>query len=271
MSRYVQFVTPENIEVSYELAGIGSRFIATLIDHFIQLAIIMALALGSLIFMRGAASIHAVFAGEMALWVEALLILAVFCILFGYFIFFELLWAGRTPGKRLAGLRVVRDGGWPIDPYAAIVRNIVRMVDILPPFYGAGLLSIFFSGEYKRLGDYAAGTLVIKERAPGQFGTRRPGPASPPVAYFMALLKSTDALTAEEFQAVRRFAARRYELAPPIQARIAMRLALPLMQKLNLNVQITHPLQYADLLEAIERRHVEERSLLTDTAFFTPV
>lgn len=260
MSRYVQFVTPENIEVSYEIAGIGSRFLAALIDHAIQLGIILGLGLAGVSISTAFASVP-ILQWSAPLWVFAVIGLVIFAVFFGYFSAFELLWAGKTPGKKAVGLRVVRDGGYPIDPYASIVRNLVRIADFIPPIYGAGLVSIFFSAEYKRLGDWAAGTIVIKERPPAHLGGHQ-GPPSPMVMHFLPMIKNVDLITREEFDSIRRFVERRNELEIPVQAHIAMRLAIPLMRKLGLEIDIPIQWHYADLLEAIERRYVEERGVL---------
>lgn len=261
MSRYVKFITPENIEVSYELAGIGSRFLAALIDHAIQIGALIVISLGSGFLLLGGGLFKETVLASLPLWFEAALIVVAFLALFGYHTFFEMRWAGQTPGKRVARLRVVRDGGHPIDLYSSLVRNLVRIVDFLPPPYGAGLISIFFSPEYKRLGDWAAGTLVIKERDPAIL-TGAVGPPSPIVARFLSQLPSVDGLTGEEFRAIRRFTERRHELEIPIQAHIAMRLAMPLMERLQIDIPIEIQWHYADLLEAIERKYVEERGVL---------
>lgn len=263
MSRYVDFVTPENIEIRYELAGIGSRFVAALLDHSIQAGVLIAL------FLLGwgiasALSAGPIFGGgAVTYWFGAIYGIASFLILFGYFSLFELLWAGRTPGKRAAGLRVVRDGGYPIDVYTSIVRNLVRIADLLlPPIYGGGLVSMFISRENKRLGDWAAGTLVVKERPPERLGVGDPGPPTPNVAHYLRLLPSTDGLTTEEFLTIRQFVARRKRLEPLVQAHLAKSLAIPLIQRLGLSLPVSHDLHYADILEAIERRYIEEHGVL---------
>ncbi len=266
MSRYVEFITPENIEVSYELAGIGSRFIAAVIDLAIQVATLSAVGIVSFYAIAGASVFRQTFLASLPLWAIAVVILIVFVVMFGYHTFCELRWAGQTPGKKVAKLRVVRDGGYPIDPYSSLVRNLVRIIDFLPPPYGIGLLSIFFSQEYKRLGDWAAGTLVIKERDPGRLAGSS-GVASPIVAHFVSQLPSVDALTGEEFQAIRRFTHRRHELDIPIQAHIAMRLAIPLMRKLHIDIPIEIQWHHADLLEAIERKYVNERGVLDNRSW----
>ena len=269
MSRKVQFVTPENIEVTYELAGIGSRFVAAFIDQILQLAIILVVVLlGSL--LTSALSVTSLFGGNTPRWVEAFIILLTFAIFFGYHTAFELMGAGRTPGKKAAGLRVVRDGGYPIDPFASIIRNLVRIVDMLPPIYGIGLVSVFCSSDYKRLGDYAAGTIVIKERPPSVIDAPVAAFTSPMAEQFMPYLPSLDALTPAEYQVIHRFAARRQDLDITTQTHLAMQIALPLMARLGINIAIPVQWHYADLLEAIDRKYIQERGILTQNDFLTP-
>lgn len=263
MARHVHFVTPENIEVSYELAGIGSRFLAALIDHLIQLVLligvraVMSLTSGIGFFTGD------VVGGTASKWATAIFILAAFVILFGYHTACELLMAGRTPGKALFGLRVVRDNGYPIDPYASIVRNLVRLLDLLlPPPYGAGLVCLFFSREYKRLGDYAAGTLVIKERPLVALTLDTQRPTSPLALQFMPYITHIEALTGEEFQLVRSFLDRRATLDLSMQGYLAMRIAQPLLPRIGILFAIPVQQHYVDLLEAIERKYVEERGAL---------
>lgn len=259
MSRYVQFITPDNIEVSYELAGAGTRFLAALIDHAIQAVALAVLWTAGLL----VAGLLGVAVNALSAWAVAALLVASFVVTFGYFAAFEMLWGGHSPGKRYVGLRVVRDGGYPIDPFAAVVRNVVRIIDLLPPLYGAGVASIFLSAEYKRLGDWAAGTLVIKERTGGAYGARGTGPASPMVAHFMPLVRNVDALRPEQYATIRRFTERRHELEIPVQAHIALRLARPLLADLGLeDVPVSAQWHYADLLEAVARVYSRERGLL---------
>ncbi len=260
MSRYVQFMTPENIEISYELAGIGSRFIAAAVDLCIQLALIMLVSMaGTMLF---GVPVSMIFHGEAPLWVFAVLALVNFFIFFGYHSCFEILWAGQTPGKKIAHLRVVRDGGWPIDPYSSIVRNLVRIIDMMPPPYGIAIISVFFNAEYKRLGDLAAGTIVIKERSIDLPTARKFASTSPLTKWFMQQIGSMDDLTPEEYQVIRLFNERRHELSIPVQTHIAMRLAIPILERFKLDIPIQIQWHYADLLDAMERRYVEERSLL---------
>ncbi len=160
LDQHVDIETPEQVVFSYTVAGIGSRAVAALIDYMLCALLVAAISLGAVSFF-GALRI----AGS-APWVLAILILLVFGVFWGYYVLFEGLWDGQTPGKRRVGLRVVRDGGYSITFGASAVRNIVRVIDLQPgALYGVGMLSAVFSASGKRLGDYAAGTLVVRERA----------------------------------------------------------------------------------------------------------
>lgn len=158
-------VSPESVSIEYELAGVGSRFIACFWDTLIQfvLMVMSGILLGfvsqwNLDFMRPGDinPLHSV-AG-------ALLILYFSLVFTGYYIFFETVWNGQTPGKRLAGLRVRRDGGYGIGFTEAVVRNLLRVIDFLPSSYAVGCVVMMMNARGKRIGDYVAGTVVVKER-----------------------------------------------------------------------------------------------------------
>src|SRR5918911_227838 len=128
-------VTPERVKLQYDIAGIGSRGAAAIIDTFLQ---------------------------SIALYV-----LLVFVVTSGYYVFFEIVWNGQTPGKRLVGVRVIRENGYPIRPIDAVIRNLVRIVDWLPGMYGIGVLTMLLNQRSKRLGDFASGTIVVREAPSG--------------------------------------------------------------------------------------------------------
>ena len=136
MSREILVVTPENIEIEYELAGIGSRFLANLLDSFLQTAIYLGLwivvGLIALIVGLTAGAFSRALAAFFSEIQIAFALVAGFVVLWGYFIWFETVWNGQTPGKRQLGLRVIRDGGYPINVFAAIVRNLIRVMDGMP-------------------------------------------------------------------------------------------------------------------------------------------
>ena len=147
--------TPERVAFQYEIAGIGSRFLAQIIDSLIIFVILVAITIL-------ASALGGVFSsGELALLIEVIL---GFVLLAGYFMISEAVWNGQTLGKRSARLRVVGDHGEPLTIAQAAIRNLVRIVDFLPVLYGIGMLTLFISGRGKRLGDFAAGTLVVRDR-----------------------------------------------------------------------------------------------------------
>lgn len=267
MSRTVTVVTPENIQVTYQLAGVASRFLALLADLLLQFLLVLLVQM----VIRLATGAHALTGFSAASIVSATGVILVYLVLLAYPIFFEMVWGGRTPGKRLFGLRVIREGGYPINLSASALRNILRFVDIgIVPLPGMriallglpGMASLFFSPMYKRIGDYAAGTLVIVEAGQSPFSMKRQPEATPGVEAFLPLVKNLDRLTTEEYRLVRRFTARRRELEIGVQAAIAERLARPLLQKLDIQASIAYQVQYADLLEALERRYAEEYGIL---------
>ena len=283
MSREILVVTPENIEIEYELAGIGSRFLANLLDTLFQLAIYLGLwtvvgiiaivvGLSASAFSTGVAA----FFGEIEV---AFALIAAFAILWGYFIWFETRWNGQTPGKRQLGLRVIRDGGYPINIFAAIIRNLVRIMDGMPlaalalilfgvfgkePGLAAmgGLcillpvLCLLLSGRYQRIGDFVAGTMVVKQRAPRvpTLEALAPPPRVLPehlAAYALADIgRQVYEMTVPEYRAVRHYIDRRWQLPPQMQQVAAMRLAVPLMQRLGIvpPTGVTS-VNYADFLE----------------------
>jgi uncharacterized RDD family membrane protein YckC len=152
--------TPELVSIEMPLAGIGSRFIALLVDYLIWGAGVLLLLL-ILIFVLPA--VHA-FNTLSEQWTEAIIIFSVFLVNWGYFTLFEAFWNGRTPGKRVARIRVIQRSGRPIGLLESMARNLVRYVDQFPFFYGVGVIAMFATKQHQRLGDLAAGTLVVRDR-----------------------------------------------------------------------------------------------------------
>lgn len=157
MRRILEILTPENVNVEYELAGLGSRFAALLIDHLIQAALIIAAVIAM---VSGGMN----FNGDGGGFIAALGIIAVFIIIFGYFIFFEMITNGQTPGKKALKLRVIRYNGEPLGFLDSLLRNVLRIADFLPALNLMGAVFIIFTNEYRRIGDYAANTVVVKVR-----------------------------------------------------------------------------------------------------------
>jgi len=151
--------TPEQVAFSYVIAGIGSRAAAAMVDGLLCVAALLVLTL-----LAGLASAHWGVSSPSASWIIAAYMLALFVTLWGYYVLFEGLNDGQTPGKRLFRLRVVRDGGRSVSFGASAARNLVRVIDILPaPLYLVGVVTALLNPARKRLGDMAAGTMVIRE------------------------------------------------------------------------------------------------------------
>jgi uncharacterized RDD family membrane protein YckC len=167
---------PEHVEIGFTLAGFGSRFIAYLVDlicMIVFVVILFAAILALLIVLQG--GMYTEFVRGPSPRVEGLVIavvislfgLALFVVSWFYFVLFEMLWEGKSPGKRLVGIRVIRDEGGRISFSTSLLRNLLRVADWLPAFYLVGIITMFANKKWKRLGDLTAGTVVVKEEKAG--------------------------------------------------------------------------------------------------------
>ena len=221
MDRTIDVRTPESIAFSYELAGLGSRFLALAVDQAIQLATLLAIFAG--IILAGTRvtgrQTQAVMSEKAAESVAiAIIVVIVFAVLFGYFIVFEAVWNGQTPGKKLLGIRVVRDGGYPIDFGASLIRNLIRVGEQLIGYYILAAISAVISPENKRLGDLAAGTIVVRDArltAPRSVIQHEDEPNYAPTTY----------LTGDERTLIKRFMERREALSLDRRKELAAQLA----------------------------------------------
>ena len=215
-------VTPEAVVLEVQTAGLGSRAFARAIDGLIQVALLIVL----LIITGLVAGASNGTLGTAGLVVDLILITL---IVFGYPIIWESLWRGRTPGKAALGLRVVTRQGAPIRFRHAIVRGLIGLGEVtaLPVI---GVVAMLISTNDQRLGDVAAGTLVVRERAAARMSV--PVIFPPPVGWesFMSTL-DVSAMTAVEYETVRSFLIRAPEMAPLPRSNLAARLAGPLVAR----------------------------------------
>ena len=158
--------TPEQVRFQYVLAGLGSRATAFLLDTAIRALFVLCILIGVLLLSSWIPKLVPAdfFAGLSMAWIMAFGVIAYGFVDLGYFLIFEALWSGQTPGKRHQKLRVIRTNGQPVGWLESSIRNILRAVDIFLGFYPVGLLVMFLSKNNQRCGDYAAGTVVIVER-----------------------------------------------------------------------------------------------------------
>jgi uncharacterized RDD family membrane protein YckC len=166
--------TPELVSIEMPLAGIGSRFIALLVDYLILIVGLLVLWLLAVVFGPALNAFNKI----SAQWVEAIVIFVLFLFGWGYFTLFEAFWNGRTPGKKVAKIRVIHQSGRSIGLLESMARNLVRFVDQQPVFVSAvGVITMFVTKQHQRLGDLVAGTLVVRDREPetplwGESGSR---------------------------------------------------------------------------------------------------
>src|SRR6267143_388172 len=206
--------TSDHVVLRYDLAGGGNRGFAALVD-FVLATLIFAGAL--FIFTQVAAA----FGLPAVSPYFGIAVLLTFAVAWSYFILLEWLGNGQTIGKRIFGLRVIADDGAPAGFTAVLVRNLVRVVDFLPGFYGIGLLAIVVSSRSQRLGDLAAGTFVVRAPRPQLdfFSLRTVTPLG------AGAQVETRVLPGEAQRLVREFVARETKLAPDHRARVAKQLA----------------------------------------------
>jgi uncharacterized RDD family membrane protein YckC len=199
--------TPEGVQLALPLAGIGSRFMAGALDYLIggiayTIAILATLALG----------------GGLAATIVS--VTAVLAINVGYFVLFEVFGGGRTLGKRATGLRVVTDGGGQVGLRASLIRNIIRLVELSLAYLPA-LVSVLATKNNQRLGDLAAGTLVVRDT---KLAPVAPD-AAPPVSPERFASWDVTGIGDEEAGAVRSFLERRDQLRPGARRALAEQLA----------------------------------------------
>ena len=220
-------LTPERVSLEYDIAGIGSRGAAAIVDTLIQataLTVLSVALLSAAAIMSSPLGLGAPLGRGGTALVVGLFALVILVVTSGYFVFWEILWSGQTPGKRLVGVRVIRENGYPLRPVDAVVRNLLRIVDWLPLFYGVGVMVMLLNGRARRLGDFASGTIAVRERAPLMPTAVVREPAGRALAPVDATL-------------VRDFLARRVGMHPRARADLARRMATVLAQRNGMTVE----------------------------------
>ena len=240
-------LTPEKAVVSFKVAGIGGRAVAHFLDVMLLFGLIVAVTM--------ALSVGGIILGSEA--GTGILLFVVGAMMFLYFILFEWLWNGFTPGKKALGIRVVSYDGTPITLRGATYRNLMRPADFLPVFYFAGFIACFMNEKSQRFGDLVSGTLVIYEPKPNPMYQVTPHHAG--IHPFEESVGQLATMTMEEYFAIKRLCDRFPELPPTVQVRSVDEIWKPFAEKEKIEpVAGVHPVYQ---MEAVVMKYGRKRKL----------
>jgi len=227
MDVYDLIETPENVELEQRLAGIGSRFLAGFLDLVLLILLFLAV-LAAIWLMHLTLPLEA-----FGAWATAFFLITTFVISWGYFVAFEYWGNGQTPGKRAGRIRVVKEGGRPIQFADVAIRNLLRIADGFPFVLICliGGVVMFLTKKCQRLGDLAAGTVVVSEQVT-HYAARESSRTVPSFAVepSAAALRATG-LTANEFRVLSNYAARRAQLTVKAREELLPKLLLPILTR----------------------------------------
>lgn len=232
MNEQLSVETPEQIDINFQKAGIGSRFYAALLDTLLIMLIVL---IGTYVNEKFINELQ----NTLGRWFAAVGMIVVFALFWGYYMVFEITTNGQSPGKLALGLRVIKEGGYPINFADSAIRNLVRVVDFLPFCYGAGLLVMLINRNWQRLGDLAAGTLVVKAPRKNQEFTDITSKKSTPSIYISsqeflyADWIQLDAVTESELDMIREYLSRRPVLSTPRRFELAQTIGRPIAEKMG--------------------------------------
>jgi uncharacterized RDD family membrane protein YckC len=258
--------TPEGVPLEAVLAGLGSRFVAYAFDFALQVAAFVLVAIGLGIGFGGSNASH-----TSALIVTGSLVLFAFVDYFGYFIFCEMLFNGRSLGKRLAGLRVVRVSGQAVGFWSSLLRNLLRVADALPGMNLVGVVLIVTTTKNQRLGDLVAGTIVVRDRvtaaaagrdsfasgahfAAPAWNTTFWAPGAPTAAFLPPELAHWDvsAVPGQELALAHTFLSNRAGYTPEARTRLSTDLANRIWPYVSGPTNPPHPEQFLEMVMLVK-------------------
>jgi uncharacterized RDD family membrane protein YckC len=224
----VKSQTPESVELEFILAGVGNRIYALVIDYLIwgTTLLLILLVWAFLVYQ-----ISWLQSETALLWIGAIQILIIFAVYIGYFVLFEAIWRGQTPGKKYVKIRVIRDDGRNVGVQQSVLRALLRPIDDL---FFLGLLFIIFTKQEKRLGDWVAGTILIQEGQAVADKEITLSPEATDLAERLIEIGQIAALTPDEFGTVKRYLYRYPALDPAARIQVSDRLARQLLEKIEL-------------------------------------
>jgi uncharacterized RDD family membrane protein YckC len=253
--------SPDHVEMAVELAGLGSRFVAAAVDQCVVFALVLAadLVMAVIAYAMGSGGGLEAF-GSVAM---AVMIGVSAIVMFGYHIVCEMRMNGQSVGKRLVGLRVVKDNGQPIHFFDSALRNFIRIGEMVLGFYFLGALSIVLTAQRKRLGDLAAGTIVVRVvegAVPGQFAVDVDRlPLSPETRRLVRAGIGT--VTQEEYEFIGDLLARAGQIPGQMATQLAVQAAWPLMQRMGIAIdesQALSPTIYFTFLQAVAALYAQK-------------
>jgi uncharacterized RDD family membrane protein YckC len=245
--------TPEQVAIRFPVAGLGSRFLAVFTDGLIQTGVYLALFLLIVLIASSAPkTVAGAFTRSGEKWFFAGLILISFLMHWGYFTLFEAFKNGQTPGKMIFKLRVIKDSGRQITLFESMTRNLIRIVDMLPSAYLIGVIAMMCNRQNQRLGDLAAGTLVVHERSSEEPMWGGTGPRTitasalapmqmaanlnPALPRTVLPADAVAQLTVEDLGVIDRFLSRVLDMDLTTRARLAERLAGQMAAKMQMEL-----------------------------------
>jgi uncharacterized RDD family membrane protein YckC len=224
----VRSQTPESVELEFTLAGVGSRTQALVVDYLIwSFVLVILLVIWAFLLIQ----VTWLQSESIRLWFFAIQLLILFAVYIGYFVVFETLWHGQTPGKRYAKIRVIREDGRNVGLQQSILRSLLRPIDDL---FCVGLLLVLFTAQEKRLGDLVAGTIVIQEGQTTSHQQLTLSPEAQALATRLLEIGQIVALTPDEFATIRRYLDRYPNLTSAAKIQVSDRLAQRLLEIIKL-------------------------------------
>ena len=246
----IKVLTPESVELELLLAGIGSRAFALSIDYPLMFLVLV----GFWLFLTLVATQLLNYLdktgipyGSIPTWIGAIAVLGSFLIFAGYFVFFEVRWQGQTPGKRIAKIRVIREDGRPVRLAQAVLRSLLRPID---DAFFIGAFLIFFGKREKRIGDWAAGTLVVQEDRPQSQAKIAVSDAAQQLAAELPQLTDLTQLRPDDFAVIREYLQRRPFMDSTARTELSLKLARQARAIVQLET-IPPGLTSDDFLEAV--------------------
>jgi len=219
----IRIQTPESIELEFTLAGIGNRAFALLIDYIILNLSLLSLIILTIFLVYSFAFDNVVLGFELnSQWILAGMGLAIYALYVGYFVGFETLWQGQTPGKRWVKIRVIRDNAQPIGLFQATLRSLLRPVDDI---LFIGFFLILLGEQEKRVGDWLASTLVVQAENPTAVAQLDISPAAQTLAQRLLANEDMSRMLPDDFAIVREYLQRRSQMTTDARTRLGAELA----------------------------------------------